>query len=296
MTLRHLRIFVEVYRFGSVTRAAETLRIAQPSVTRCIKEMEQYYGVQLFERMYHRLSPTESARRFYPQAVYLLDTFSHMEQELRGTPEHGPVRVGATVTLGSTLLPRLVRRFGEQFPEVEIRVQVANGRAIAEALCENRLDVAILENSVPMPEMHSEDLGSDRLCAVLAADSPLADCGALTPEQLAQEPLLVREKGSTARTVLEYAFAERRLALRPVWESVSTGALVQAAAQGLGIAILPEQMAELSTRSGRLCLRQIRGMELLRRRVLIWHSEKNLTEPMQRFAALCRAEGRAAAD
>ena len=69
MTIRHLRIFVEVYRAGNVTRAAEEFHLTQPAVTRAVQELEQYYGVRLFERMYRRLSPTEAGERLYPQAV-----------------------------------------------------------------------------------------------------------------------------------------------------------------------------------------------------------------------------------
>ena len=94
-----------------------------------------------------------------------------------------------------------------------------------------------------MPDLHTEPIGTDCLCAVLAPAHPLAQQAALTLQQLVGGPLLLREPGSTAREVLEHACAEQGLALHPAWESVSTAALVQAAAQQLGVAILPEQLA-----------------------------------------------------
>ena len=105
MTLRHMRIFAEVYRTRNVTHAAQNLHMTQPAVTRAIQELEQHYGVRLFERLYRHLSPTEAAQRLYAQAVYLLDTFDHMEAAMRDWDSLGVVRVGATVTLGSTILP-----------------------------------------------------------------------------------------------------------------------------------------------------------------------------------------------
>ena len=104
MTLRHMRIFAEVYRTRNVTHAARNLHMTQPAVTRAIQELEQHYGVRLFERLYRHLSPTEAAQRLYAQAVYLLDTFDHMEAAMRDWDSLGVVRVGATVTLGSTCL------------------------------------------------------------------------------------------------------------------------------------------------------------------------------------------------
>lgn len=83
MTLRHMRIFAEVYRTRNVTHAAQNLHMTQPAVTRAIQELEQHYGVRLFERLYRHLSSTEAAQRLYAQAVYLLDTFDHMEAAMR---------------------------------------------------------------------------------------------------------------------------------------------------------------------------------------------------------------------
>lgn len=181
--------------------------------------MEQTYDVKLFERLHHRLSPTMAAQRLYPQTVYLLDSFDRMEGSLHNWDENGVLRVGSTVTLGSTLLPQLARCFQAEHPGVSLQVQVANGQTITEALCENRLDLALQENVVSLPELHCEELGADRLCAVLAADHPLA---------------------------------------------------------------------ALCAQDGRLCLRPIQGLDLARRRVLVWHKEKFFTPLMQQFAELCR--------
>lgn len=288
MTLRHLRIFTEVYRAQSVTHAAEALHMTQPAVTRAVQELERHYGVRLFERMRRRLSPTEGGRRLYAQAVHLLDAFDRMETGLRDWDAQALIRVGATVTLGSTLVPQLARRFAREHPGIELRVTVANGDDVAAGLADNRLDVALLESRVLAPELHCEELGSDRLCVVLAPDHPLAAQPELTLEQLAACPLLVREQGSTARAILESALASRGLTLRPAWESMSTEALVHAAAMGLGAAVLPEEMAEKSGRDSGVCMRFVSDAPLRRSRVLAWHSEKYLTRSMRSFIGMCR--------
>ena len=185
MTLRHMRIFAEVYRTRNVTHAAQNLHMTQPAVTRAIQELEQHYGVRLFERLYRHLSPTEAAQRLYAQAVYLLDTFDHMEAAMRDWDSLGVVRVGATVTLGSTILPVLARRFAALYPGIELQAKVANGSVLADALCENQLDLALLENSVSVPDLHTEPIGTDCLCAVLAPAHPLAQQAAANNPALA---------------------------------------------------------------------------------------------------------------
>lgn len=290
MTIRHLRIFVEVYRLESVTHAAEELHLTQPAVTRAIQELEQYYGTRLFERMYRHISPTESGRRLYPQALHLLDSFDRIETGLRNWDSLGRIRVGATVTFGDTVLPKLARQFLKENSAVELQVVVANGDTLATALCENRLDLALMENAPAIPDLHTEEIGTDLLCAVMAADDPLAGQDSVSLEQLSKAPLLVREAGSTTRTVLQNVLDARGLPGHIVWESVSTEALLRAAAEGLGIAILPEARAKEAARAGEICLRPVEGNALQRHRVAAWHKEKYLTASMKRFLELCRQQ------
>lgn len=104
MTLRHLQIFTEVYNTQNITQASQNLHITQPAVTRAVQELEQHYGVPLFERIRRRLSPTQAGQKLYGQAVHLLDTFDQMETCLKNWDAYGRIRIGATLTLGSTLL------------------------------------------------------------------------------------------------------------------------------------------------------------------------------------------------
>ena len=89
MTIRHLRVFLAVYQAGSITRAAETLYMYQPAVSRAIQEMEKHYGVRLFERLNHRLYETESGRRMYAYALHLVDGFDRMEQSVPKSSQAG---------------------------------------------------------------------------------------------------------------------------------------------------------------------------------------------------------------
>lgn len=291
MTLRHLRIFTEVFRTQSVTTAARNLHLTQPAVTRAVQEMERHYGVLLFERIRRRLSPTAAARRLFPQANHILEAFDRMEEELRDQDGQGLVRVGATVTLGGALLPGLVQRFRQQNPGVEVRVTVANGDAIAASLEENRLDLALLEGRVGDRDLHCEPIGCDRLCLVLPLSHPLAEKAEVTVQELAALPLLVREPGSTARALLEETLLAHGFALAPVWQSTDTEALLQGVIHGLGAAVLPEQTAAAGVRQGLVCTRPVAGVSFERRRVLAWHRDKYLTGSMQRFIDLCRPAG-----
>lgn len=288
MTIRHMRIFTEVYRTGNITKAAQALHMTQPAVSRAIQELEHYYKVRLFERLNHRLYITESGHRLYPQAKHLTDLLDSIEEELYNR-DGGVLRVGATLTLGSHLLPQLVQRFADLHPGVQVRVQVASGAMLERALADNTLDLALMEGNVDQPHLHREPFSHDRLLPVFPPQHPLLGKAELRLADLAGEPLLMREPGSAGRTFLNHLFAVHDLPLAPVWESTSTGALLHAVAAGLGVAILPEQLVQQEIAAGRVSARCLVDEDFTRTHHLVWHENKYLTAPALDFLALARA-------
>ena len=111
MTVKHMKIFIQVYQTQNITRAAGLLHMTQPAVSRAIQELEKYYGVNLFERMNHHLYVTESGRQFYAHALHIVESFDLMEKGLRNGDESGVLRVGASISLGNFLMPQLVTEF-----------------------------------------------------------------------------------------------------------------------------------------------------------------------------------------
>ena len=83
MTLRHMKIYVAVFHHNNITKAAEELHLAQPSVSLAIKELEEYYGIRLFERMGRRILPTEGGKEFYGYALHIVLLFDEMEKKVR---------------------------------------------------------------------------------------------------------------------------------------------------------------------------------------------------------------------
>ena len=109
MTLRHLHIFVSVYEHKSITKAANTLHIAQPSVSLAIKELGEYYGVQLFDRIGRGITPTEAAKHLYGYAIHIVSLFNEMEQHIKNWDNIGTLRIGASITIGTHILPELFK-------------------------------------------------------------------------------------------------------------------------------------------------------------------------------------------
>lgn len=295
MTVRHLKIFLAVYRAQSITRAAGELHMTQPAVTRAVQELERYYGVCLFERCHRRLSATECAGQLYAQALHIVESFDRMETDLRNWEELGVLRVGASITLGNFLLPELVQELAGRYPSLQIRAMVASGAQIQQALLENRLDVALIEGEAKAAHLHAEAFAKDRLLLILPPEHPLCGKPAIDLRDLADYPLLLREQGSAGRSFLDHVFAVHGVSVSPAWESVSTQALVKAVGLGLGVSILPEQLVRTALEAGTIVTRAVQDEPFTRQNFVVWHENKFLTASARDFIKLCKtASGRAA--
>ena len=271
MTIRHLEIFVQVYREKSITRAAEKLYMTQPAVSVAIRELEKQYDVALFERLGRRLYVTGAGEALYARAVQMLEEFHGLEQ---GLERKTALRVGSSVTLGNFLLPRVAAEWQMRHPESPLQVTVANGGRLQQMLRDNLLDVAVIEGAVNGAELETRPFRQDRLVLVLPQEHPLAVLEHITLAQVLEYPLLVREEGSAGRRCLEQVLARRGLQADRRWESIDTQALLRAVAQGLGVAFLPRELAEGVPG---VVIRALVDEKFCRENVLVWHRHKRLS-------------------
>lgn len=292
MTLRHMRIFQKIYETQSVTRAAEALHMTQPAVTRALQELEKYYGLRLFERLNRRLTVTEAGRRMYDYALHLTETFDTMEKSLRDWERQGVLRVGASVSLGCSLLPQLARTFQEEHPGVEVRVRIANGELLRRDLLENRLDLALLEGEENGADLMLTPFAAGEMALIVPPGHPLTRAGGATLAQAAAYPLLLRETGSATRRFLDQLLMSRGLAVQPVWESASTQALLSAVREGLGITLVPWALARQTVLRGEAERCPVTDAELIRRRYVAWHPSKYVTGTMRAFVNLCMEQAK----
>lgn len=287
MTLKHMQIFTIVYQEMNITKAAARLHMSQPAVTRSIRELEDYYGIRLFERINHRLFRTESGKEFYVRALHITESFADLEKGIKNWDEFGILRVGSSITIGNFLLPRLVPEFQKRHPNLRIKVSISNSAKIQQAILDNEIDLALIEETVSSEDITSKLLAEDRLCPIFPPNHPLLSAPEIYLKDIAAYPLLLREPGSAGRSFLNHIFSLHGISFDPMWESVSTQALVKAVAAGLGISILPEKLVLQDIISGAVATRPIKDESFVRRNHVIWHCQKFLTHTAQEFIDFC---------
>lgn len=289
MTLRHMKIFLAVWDHQcNTTKAAEALFVTQPAVSLAIKELEQHYGVRLFERMGRRLQPTQAGTQFREYALTIVTAFDDLERHMRAWDSLGLLRVGASVTIGSLFLPEYVKRFSAQYPEVQVQVLVAPSEQLEGKILCNALDIALIEGTVHNPSLHSQPYLEDRLTVICPADGPFHQGQVLTVEEFQQQRFLLREPGSGTREVFDRVTESAGFSVRPIWEAMSTTALVNGVIQGLGIAVLPQRMVAGALRSGQVIAVAVDGLDFRRRFSIIYHKDKYLSPMAKAFIALCQ--------
>ncbi|HIQ75216.1 MAG TPA: LysR family transcriptional regulator [Candidatus Cottocaccamicrobium excrementipullorum] len=289
MTLRHMKIYTAVFRSSSVTRAAAELHLAQPSVSFAIKELENYYGIRLFDRIGRRICPTEAGREFYGYASHIVSLFEDMEKRFKNWDAIGTIRIGTSITIGTHILPVLIRRYQQIFPDLKIEAVISRSREIEQDLLEGRIDIGLIETQPEAPSLCAIPFMKDSLCAIVSPDHPLAQAKTVSLTQLAQYPFLMREKGSAGREILDACFSMLQLPVHPAWESSSTQAIVKGVAEGLGVAVLPFLLVERDIREQTVRMLPL-AQPLGRNLNIIYHKNKFLTPNMKAFIELCKSD------
>ena len=288
MTLRHLKIFVSVYQNMSITRASEELHLVQPSVSLAIKELENYYGIKLFDRLSRRIYPTDTGARFYDYALHIISMFDEMEREIKNWDTIGSLRIGSNIPAGPFLLPTIIKEFNNVCPDIKTTVTIENNEEIQHQLIDNKVDIAMIEGNVLYPQIISEPLMDSRICFVAVPTNPLVKKKNVSLEEIASCSLLMREAGSAGREKAESVFLSNNISIKPIWESASSEALLRAAFNNLGIAVLPYIMAKEEILSGRLSEITVDSMNLSGRFSIIFCKNKYLSKSAKTFIELCK--------
>ncbi|NLM13586.1 MAG: LysR family transcriptional regulator [Epulopiscium sp.] len=288
MTLRHLKIFVAVCETGSTTAAGEKLHIAQPSISLAISELEDYYGIKLFDRISKRLHITEAGKNFLQYATHIVGLFEDMEKEIKNFDVTGLIRIGASITIGNCLLPEYIIQFKKMYPQMNVKVIIDNTDKIQQYVLSNQIDIGLIEGIVHSSYIIDHKFRDDELVMICGNDHPFANQNNIEIFDLQSESFILREAGSAGREIFESIMTSCGIKIIPVWESTSTKAIIKAVQANLGISVLPYLMVKDSLERKEISQFQIDGIRFKRSFSVIYHQNKFLTQSAKDFIALCK--------
>ncbi len=288
MTLRHMIIFRSVCENDfNTTKAAKILNMTQPAVSLAIKELEQYYGVKLFDRIGRRLQITDAGQNFLQYAIHISDLFKDMETGLRDWDSKGILRVGASITIGSQFMPDYVKTFSKMYPDIDIRVTIEQSDSLEKKLLSNDLDFALIEGLSHDSNIVSKAYMEDHLSIICSSGKGWKQGQTISKEEFSNQHFLLREPGSGTREVFEHAIERAGIQVTPSWESTSTNALINAVIKDLGISVLPYRMILSALDQGLIYTVNVEDLEFKRSFYILHHKDKFLTKSASQFISMC---------
>lgn len=283
ISIQGLRVFLSILERGSLSAAGRQLGLSQPAVSNHLHALEKRFGVALLVRR-GRVRTTPAGECLADHARRVLEEFSALEQEMAHySAPHGRLVIGASTTPGEVLVPHVASAFSARYPNVMLDVEIADTEETLKALLEHEIEVAIVGREVDHPRLESQAIEQDELVLVVAATDPLAG-SEVAPEDLADRPFVMREKGSATRQATEEGLATVGLAPRVTMELGSNAAVVGAVAEGTGIGVVPARTLGSKERVGQL---RARGLSFVRPFVLVVERDRPLSPAAEAFAALC---------
>ncbi|MGL5206928.1 MAG: LysR family transcriptional regulator [Acidaminococcaceae bacterium] len=288
MTIRHLKIFIKVADCNSMTLAAKELFISQPTVSQAINDLEKFYGIRLFERLNKRLFLTAKGKQLLGYARHITALMAEMDQVIQNPDKNSRLSIGATLTIGDCLLPKLVNIFTKHYPALKINATIKNTIEIEKLIMLNEVDLALIEGFCHSSDIIFEPFASDELVLVCSQNHRLASKEIISQKEATKVAFLVREKGSGTRELFDSAMSVNEISWHSSWECCASDILKNAALNGIGVAVISRSLVQHELNTGILHKISIEGIELKRTFNLAYHKNKYITESMKTFISLCK--------
>jgi len=279
MDLHQIQIFAKIVELRSFSRAAEALHLTQPTISEHVRLLEDEIGGRLFDRLGRETVPTKAGELLYGYARRMLalheETRRSLDQFLGRMS--GGLSVGASTIPGEYVLPPLMGRFKEKYPEISVSLLIQDTQRILDLLLEGKVEMGMVGARIEHRALEYTEMMPDELVLVVPATHPWHGRKTVTLAELSQEPLIIRERGSGSRHALERALTEAGVeweSLRIVGELGSTQAIKQAVKAGMGLSIISKRAVEEECHHGLLWCVRLKELRVSRHFYIVVHRER----------------------
>lgn len=283
MSIRHLRIFIMVADCGKMSAAAEKLFITQPSVSQAIKELEDYYGVKLFERLSRKLYITESGELLLKYARHIVQSFDEMEMGLKNKGQNRTLRIGATITVGGCMLNGIIDKLENKDRDISTKITINNTEIIEKMLLNSKLDVAIVEGITTNKDLVIKPIYTDKLILVVGKNHKFFNRKEISINELYGEDIISREEGSGGKKIFKNVLDKNGIQVNIKWSSTDTQAIKNAVIEGRGVPALSTMIVENEIREGTLHEISLKELNMFRKISVVYHKNKFISEHMRCF-------------
>jgi DNA-binding transcriptional LysR family regulator len=269
MLLVHIEGFLEVARFGSVSRAAEALYVTQPTLTARLHALERELGERLFVRGRQGMRLTDAGRAFLPyaeRAVRALRDGRRAIDEV-GSAAAGQLLLAAAPAVSTYLLPSVLERFVADHPRVEVVVRTGHSEDVLQMVLRDEVQLG-LGRALQHPEVALQPFHVEELVLVVAPDHPFAREHTVSITEVGTEQLILFDRTSSYYEITQAAFLAAGVTLRGLMELDNIEAAKKMVERGLGVALLPRTAVAREVDAGALCRVELRDAAPMRRQIV----------------------------
>jgi DNA-binding transcriptional LysR family regulator len=296
MDFRRLEVFQKVFELRSFSRAGQALLLAQPTISEHIRLLEEDLKLVLFDRQGREVIPTKAGELLFGYSRQL----SALRQEaLRAMQQfqdkgQGELLIGGSNIPGQYLLPGILGKFKQKYPQVRIQVLIDDTRNIVEKVLAGPIELGVVGALVEHRLISCQLLTKDEMVCIQPADFPSVGKKPLDPRELLKLPFVLREQGSGTRRSIEKALMKINLnpdELSAVAELGSSEAVRQAVKAGLGVSILSRRSVAEDLAAGLVKEIKIKKFPLFRNFFLIYQKQRTLSPLAKEFREFLLREG-----
>lgn len=280
-TLQQLRILKAIATEKSFTKAAKVLFLSQPYLSKQIKVLEQTLDVNLLRRNSHAIYLTENGQIFLQYAERIL---ALCEESCRAlidlrNGERGNLSLGASQTIGTYLMPRLLALFAQNYPQIDLRVQVNSTRLIAKLIVNRQIDLAVVGGEVPKDlkaSLKIEPFVEDELNLIISNSNPFAKRKKIKKEDLYHLNFITLHSNSTIRKFVDNTLKQNNIdinQLKVVMQLNSIEAIKTAVSLGLGVAFVSSSAIEKEIKLKTVKILKIQNIKMTRTLSIISNSD-----------------------
>ncbi len=241
--LNQLEIFCKIVELGSFSKAAEALRLSQPTLSGHIRSLEEQLGIILLDRLGRKILPTRAGEMLYLDARKILRLRGEAEQKMLGLRGElkGDLLVGASTIPGEYIIPSLIKEFRDTYPDILIRLNIYDTKKVIENVLHHEIELGVAGARVDDPKLEYRRFVKDELVLITRSNTPWGKQRSITFEKLKEIPFISREEGSGTRMIMEKTLKDQGFdvtQLKTVMTVGSTTAVIQAVKSGAGCSIV----------------------------------------------------------
>jgi DNA-binding transcriptional LysR family regulator len=296
MQIENFKIFADLVETKSFSKAAKLNGITQSAVSQQARAMERTFKTLMVDRSQKQFNLTREGQRIYEAAKEILHVYEKLESELQEMKKviSGTIRISTIYSIGLHELPPYVKRFLQEFPSVNVRIEYRRSNLVYEDILHNAVDFGLVAFPQKQRQIEMLPFRNDRLVLITHPNHPLAKVPMVDLKTLAGHKFIGFDPDIPTRKAVDLIFRDNKLEITPVMEFDNIETVKRAVEIDHGIAIVPQATVQQELRQGTLAVVSFKGKEFTRPLAILHRKGRVLTPAMKKFIETLSAEGAAA--